>query len=98
MSAFRLIVLSRNLDCDDALRFFLFSPEFTARFALVLALSCQKSFSRGRPLSERDIFVAAKEKPDSVSRTAFLVEACAGDLDARQRVERLLQADGEPGA
>ena len=49
-------------------------------------------------MSERDIFVAAKEKPDSVSRTAFLVEACAGDLDARQRVERLLQADGEPGA
>jgi len=46
-------------------------------------------------MSERDIFLTARENPDPAARAAFLDEACAGDAALRQRVERLLQADAE---
>jgi serine/threonine protein kinase len=44
-------------------------------------------------MSERDIFLAAREYPDPVARAAFLDQACAGAPDLRRRVERLLRAD-----
>src|SRR5260370_21018805 len=37
------------------------------------------------------IFFAAAEKP-TAERAAYLAEACAGDADLRQRVERMLAA------
>ena len=46
-------------------------------------------------MSERDIFIAARTKTNPSSQAVFLDEACAGDVAVRQRVERLLRADGE---
>ena len=46
-------------------------------------------------MNERDIFIAARGKTAPTSRAAFLDEACAGDVGVRQRIERLLRADGE---
>ena len=47
-------------------------------------------------MSERDIFMAAREKTDPAARAAYLAEACAGDAALRKRVERLLCADAHP--
>ncbi|HYT91981.1 MAG TPA: serine/threonine-protein kinase, partial [Gemmataceae bacterium] len=44
-------------------------------------------------MNEESLFAAALEKPNPAERQAFLDEACAGDLELRQRVERLLAAD-----
>lgn len=46
-------------------------------------------------MSEREIFIEARKQSDATSRAAFLEAACAGDVVVRQRVERLLRAEGE---
>src|SRR5262245_16416689 len=45
------------------------------------------------PMNEESLFAAALQKGPS-ERQAFLDAACAGDAAVRQRVERLLTADG----
>ena len=45
-------------------------------------------------MNEESLFAAALEKPTAAERQAFLDEACGGDAALRQRVERLLAADG----
>jgi eukaryotic-like serine/threonine-protein kinase len=45
-------------------------------------------------VKEESLFVAALKKPSTAEQNAFLEEACAGDIALRQRVERLLAADG----
>src|SRR5262249_1905907 len=47
------------------------------------------------PKRAKSIFLAALEKAEE-ERRAFLDEACAGDADLRQRVERLLLAHDRP--
>src|SRR5208282_4973807 len=49
-------------------------------------------------MSERDIFIAALQKENPADRTAYLDQACAGDLALRQRVEMLLQAHENAGS
>lgn len=48
------------------------------------------------PLSERELFLAALEKPDA-ERAAFLAAACARDPGLRQRVEALLHEEQSLG-
>ncbi len=43
-------------------------------------------------MNEREILKAALERSSLEDRTAFLDDACAGDLDLRTRVERLIAA------
>ena len=43
------------------------------------------------------IFFDALEKTSAAERTAFLDEACAGDVDLRQSVERMLAAQSSVG-
>src|SRR5262245_55112747 len=45
-------------------------------------------------MKDESLFAAALAKPGTSERQAFLDEACAGDAGLRQRVERLLAADG----
>jgi eukaryotic-like serine/threonine-protein kinase len=49
------------------------------------------------PKSEKEIFYEALDRPDSAERSAFLEEACAGDLERRRRIEALLAAHAEAG-
>jgi WD40 repeat protein/serine/threonine protein kinase/tetratricopeptide (TPR) repeat protein len=42
-------------------------------------------------MQEQSIFIEALEKEDAAERKAFLDQACAGDPELRQRLERLLQ-------
>jgi serine/threonine protein kinase/Flp pilus assembly protein TadD len=46
-------------------------------------------------MSEETLFAQALEKPVGVERDAFLDVACGGDGALRERVERLLTADGK---
>jgi serine/threonine protein kinase/tetratricopeptide (TPR) repeat protein len=46
-------------------------------------------------MTEETLFHEARQKPAS-ERTAFLDEACGGDLALRRRIEILLQADDNP--
>ena len=48
-------------------------------------------------MNEESLFAAALEKSTRAERQAFLEEACGGDECLRQRVERLLAADGHAG-
>jgi eukaryotic-like serine/threonine-protein kinase len=41
-------------------------------------------------MNEESLFAAALDKATAPERQAFLDEACAGDLELRRRVERLL--------
>src|SRR5579883_2183520 len=45
-----------------------------------------------------DVFCAALELASPTERGAYLDQACGGDLDARQRVERLLAAHSQAGS
>src|SRR5262245_62060165 len=45
-------------------------------------------------MNEESLFAAALELPTTADREAFLDDACAGDAGLRQRVEKLLAADG----
>jgi hypothetical protein len=47
-------------------------------------------------MSEREIFLAAREHADQGARAAYLAEACGSDAGLRGRIERLLGADGAP--
>ncbi|HKQ37265.1 MAG TPA: protein kinase, partial [Verrucomicrobiae bacterium] len=49
------------------------------------------------PLSEREVFLAALEKPPA-ERAAFLAAACAHDAQLRRRVEALLHEEQSLGA
>src|SRR5438445_6221263 len=42
-------------------------------------------------MTERDIFIAALQKEDPAQRRAYLDEACAGQPELRQQVEKLLR-------
>ena len=44
------------------------------------------------PMTERDLFLAARERQGPADRAAFLEHACAGDLALRERVEALLRS------
>lgn len=46
-------------------------------------------------LSSKALFFAAKDIPDAAERARYLESACAGDLELRGRVERLLSASAE---
>src|ERR1043165_7390188 len=47
-------------------------------------------------MTERDIFVAARDKTDPAAQAAFLDETCGDDAALRMRIERLLRADAAP--
>ena len=49
-------------------------------------------------MNERDIFLAALEKPDPAERSAWLEMACGGDAELREHVEELLLAHEEAGS
>src|SRR5205809_6215281 len=49
-------------------------------------------------MTERTIFLAALDKHDLAERTAWLDEACAGDVPLRQRVEALLRSHETAGS
>jgi eukaryotic-like serine/threonine-protein kinase len=42
-------------------------------------------------MSERELFIAARQQPNAAAQAAFLDEACAGDAELRQRVLTLLR-------
>ena len=48
-------------------------------------------------MNERDLFIAALEKPTAEGRSEYLSIACAGDSTLRQRVEGLLQMHANTG-
>src|SRR5262249_36139093 len=48
-------------------------------------------------MSERTIFLAVLDIADPAERSAYLDQACAGDLALRAQVEQLLKAHQEPG-
>jgi serine/threonine protein kinase len=50
------------------------------------------------PPSAESIFFAALQKANPAERAAYLDEACHGDSDLRQRVERLLEAHPQVGS
>jgi serine/threonine protein kinase/Flp pilus assembly protein TadD len=47
---------------------------------------------------EQSIFIEALEREDPAERSAFLEGACAGDLDLRRRIERLLLRHEQPSS
>ncbi len=49
-------------------------------------------------MSEQSIFIEALEEQDPAQRAALLEQACAGDSDLRQRVERLLSRHHDAGS
>jgi hypothetical protein len=49
-------------------------------------------------MNERSVFLEALEKEGAAERAAFLDQACAGEAELRQRVERLLAAHAESGS
>jgi uncharacterized protein (TIGR03067 family) len=49
-------------------------------------------------MTERDIFLAVLDLPDSAARANYLESACAGDSARRARVEALLQAHENAGS
>ena len=48
-------------------------------------------------MQEQSLFIAALEKEDAVERAAFLDQACAGDPELRQRLDRLLEQHRRAG-
>jgi hypothetical protein len=52
---------------------------------------------RGAILDERPIFLTALEKERPEERSAYLDEACAGDVRLRERIEALLWSHAEAG-
>jgi serine/threonine protein kinase len=48
-------------------------------------------------MNEASLFAAALDKATAAERRAFLDEACAGDTTLRERLDRLLAADGQTG-
>ena len=48
-------------------------------------------------MREETIFAAARETTDPAKRAVYLEVACGGDVGLRRRIERLLEADGQPG-
>src|SRR5262249_35585984 len=48
-------------------------------------------------MTERDIFLAFLDLPDTAARSAFLAKACAGDTPLRGRVESLLRSHATAG-
>src|SRR6516164_6888515 len=51
----------------------------------------------GKPTTLDTIFCAAIELPSAADRAAYLAEACGGDDDLRDRVERLVAAHFQAG-
>src|SRR5947209_16097627 len=49
-------------------------------------------------MTERDIFLAVLDLPDSGAREAYLKSACGGDANRRARVEALLRSHAEAGS
>jgi WD40 repeat protein len=49
-------------------------------------------------VTERDIFLAAIDRPDAAARAAYLAAACAGDPALRDRVEALLRSHEGAGS
>jgi Leucine-rich repeat (LRR) protein len=49
-------------------------------------------------MTERDIFLALLDLPDTVARSDFLSKACAGDATLRGRVESLLRSHDNAGS
>ena len=49
-------------------------------------------------MNERSIFLEALEKDALAGRSAYLYEACGGDLAMRQRVEALLSSHEQAGS
>jgi hypothetical protein len=49
-------------------------------------------------MNERELFIAALQKDDPAGRAAFLAEAGGGDVELRQRVERLLRLHDDAGS
>jgi eukaryotic-like serine/threonine-protein kinase len=47
--------------------------------------------------STDEVYLAALEKPPGQERSAYLDQACAGDVQLRRRVERLLLAESKVG-
>src|SRR5262245_52816208 len=44
-------------------------------------------------MSERDLFLAARDIADAAERVRYLDAACGGDAELRRRIEELLAAD-----
>jgi hypothetical protein len=44
-------------------------------------------------MTERTIFLTARDTTDPAQRETFLDDACAGNAELRQRIESLLRAD-----
>jgi len=68
-------------------------------------LDCQlRTYSRTPPATgfcattEREIFISALEPQNGADLSAFLDQACAGDVDLRERVEGLLREHGGLGS
>ncbi len=53
---------------------------------------------KGPTVNEREIFIAALQIDDNAQRVAYLDEACAGDVDLRNRVDALLGALHQAGS
>jgi tetratricopeptide (TPR) repeat protein len=49
-------------------------------------------------MTEREIFIAARQLQDPAAREAFLDQACAGDLELRRRVVALLEEQAQLGS
>jgi serine/threonine protein kinase len=49
-------------------------------------------------MNEREIFITARHITSAEDRGRYLVEACGGDAELRQRVEGLLQAQNDAGS
>jgi serine/threonine protein kinase len=49
-------------------------------------------------MSERDIFIAALQKPEGPDRETFLEDVCGGDSELRQQIDALLQAHDQLGS
>ena len=48
-------------------------------------------------MTERDLFLALLDLPDTAARSAFLAKACAGDAALRAQVESLLRSHDNAG-
>ena len=49
-------------------------------------------------MTEREIFTAALAEADPAERAAYLDEACAGDIQMRERIESLLAEHEQLGS
>lgn len=50
------------------------------------------------PMTDRDLFIAALQKPNAADRKAYLDESCRGDAQLRQEVEALLREHAQLGS